>query len=86
MLDPEVVYFANIFTVAGGDCRREVLQLCRSGRISLADMVLDQAGMVSGLTSKRQKVIAAAADEDQSLRTSMAKDLFIACGDWQPVP
>jgi hypothetical protein len=28
----------------------------------------DQAGMVSGLTSKRQKVIAVAADEDQSLR------------------
>jgi hypothetical protein len=43
----------------------------------------DQAGMVSGLTSKRQKVIAVAADEDQSLRTSVAKDLFIGCGDWQ---
>jgi hypothetical protein len=39
--------------------------------------------MVSGLTSKRQKVIAVAADEDQSLRTSMAKDLFIGCADWQ---
>jgi hypothetical protein len=43
----------------------------------------DQTGMVSGLTSKRQKVIAVAADEDQSWRTSMAKDLFIGCGDWQ---
>jgi len=43
----------------------------------------DQAGMVSDLTSKRQKVIAVAADEDQSLRTSVAKDLFIGCGDWQ---
>ena len=41
----------------------------------------DQAGMVSGLTSKRQKVIAVAADEDQSLRTSMAKDLFVGCSD-----
>jgi hypothetical protein len=39
--------------------------------------------MFSCLTSKRQKVIAAAADEDQSLRTSMAKDLFIGCDDWQ---
>jgi hypothetical protein len=37
----------------------------------------DQAGMVSGLTSKRQKVIAVAADEDQSLRTGVAKDLFM---------
>ena len=38
----------------------------------------DQAGMISGLTSK---VIAVAADEDQSLRTSMAKDLFVGCSD-----
>jgi hypothetical protein len=37
----------------------------------------DQAGMVSGLTSKRQKMIAVAADEDQSLQTGVAKDLFI---------
>jgi len=43
----------------------------------------DHAGMVSGLTSKRQKVIAVAADEDQSMRTSVAKDFFIGCGDWQ---
>jgi hypothetical protein len=41
----------------------------------------DQAGMISGLTSKRQEVIAVAADEDQSLRTSMAKDLFSGCSD-----
>ena len=41
----------------------------------------DQAGMISGLTSKRQEVIAVAADEDQSLRTSMAKDLFVGCSD-----
>ena len=33
----------------------------------------DQAGMDFGLTSKRQKVIAVAADEDQSLRTGVAK-------------
>jgi hypothetical protein len=43
----------------------------------------DQAGMVSGPTSKREKVIAVAADEDQSLRTRVAKDFFIGCGDWQ---
>ena len=43
----------------------------------------DQAGMVSGLTSQRQKVIAVAAGEDQSLRTRVAKDIFIECGDWQ---
>jgi hypothetical protein len=42
----------------------------------------DQAGMVLGLTRKSQKVIAVAADQDQSLRTSVSKDLFIGCGDW----
>jgi hypothetical protein len=36
-------------------------------------------GMVLGLTSKPQEVIAVAADEDQSLRTRVAKDFFIGC-------
>jgi hypothetical protein len=43
----------------------------------------DQSGMVSGLTSKRQKVIAVAADEHQSLQSSVAKNFFIGCGDRQ---
>lgn len=43
----------------------------------------DQAGLFLRLPGERQKVITVAADEDESLRTSIAKNLFVGCGSWQ---
>ena len=63
-----------------GAARRRVGQHRLDGRFRLARSAWEQDDRRDDLGSDEQ-VIAVAADEDQSLRTSMAKDLFVGCSD-----